>query len=173
MVKRISFILLAITVITILLIGCDGERSVDVANVSVILDAPKFCKISPEQLKNIKGEPSEKERFIRTTKSNKTYPMESYKYKTKEGAGGLGSMDFHFVDDKLVEIMFFQPKDEYEKENKYKILKQYNIKVSESVKPTTDKKHELKYRHPNDTIQEFWAYEDIIVQITFDLKYSE
>jgi len=137
------------------------------SKVSMLIDANKFSRISPDELKKILGEPSNIEKWNnKTSKGN--IPMITYTYEN-------GKYEFLIADNHVVRFNYYG-KQSFN--NKNDLFTLFGITPSSNMKKITDTGSAIRYQLVSDKIADFWVI-DIenktfnSVKITYNLNYFD
>lgn len=140
---------------------------------TMIIDANKFSRISPDDLVEILGEPETKEEWEYDSSNGQTYDAITWTYQS-------GNHEFLFIDGKVVRFTFYGTGETYK--DKKQVLSLFGISPGADITLEADTGVAFRYRHVDQSakIAEFWLTGDIgddeedsigTVKITYDLKY--
>ncbi|MEK5167167.1 hypothetical protein NYE69_33335 [Paenibacillus sp. FSL R5-0527] len=135
---------------------------------TMIIDANKFSKISPDELAEILGDPEAKEEWKYDSLNGQTYDAITWTYEN-------GNQEFLFIGGKVVRFTFYGTGQTYTDDEQ--VLSLFGITPGPNITKTEDTGAAMKYANASMKIDEFWLVEDSkpnsigTVKITYDSRY--
>lgn len=137
--------------------------------VTEIMDANKFSRITAEELVKAMGDPESIEDWNYKFGS-KTYPAKTYIYDS-------GKIEFMLIDNSVIRLTYYSGNKE-QFNNERDIFKMFNIVLSSNMKKVSDTGVALRYQMISDKIADIWitgidkkTFD--VVKVTYNLKYFE
>ncbi|GJM73010.1 hypothetical protein HMSSN036_52260 [Paenibacillus macerans] len=161
-------------VVSLVIYGTTGDKTVSTVSgneqekATIIIDANKFSKISPDELVEIMGDPEEKEEWKYDSLNGQTYDAITWTYEN-------GNQEFLFIDGKVVRFTLYGTGQTYE--DGEQALSLFGITPGPNITETADTGTAIKYADVSMGIDEFWMLEDSkpnsigTVKITYDSRY--
>ena len=144
----------------------------NISKENVTYDITQFANITGEQLIELLGKPDN----ISNGKCTGSFeiPCTNYDYNNLED---YGEVSFVLVKNKVVRLTSYK---DYKYSNLKNILSDFNIQKSENCTTVVNNDTALRYRCPNDNIDDFWITSIDeknksfgFLQITYDMEYYE
>ena len=144
----------------------------NISKEKVTYDITQFANITGEQLIELLGKPDN----ISNGKCTGSFeiPCTNYDYNNLED---YGEVSFVLVKNKVVRLTSYK---DYKYSNLKNILSDFNIQKSENCTTVVNNDTALRYRCPNDNIDDFWITSIDeknksfgFLQITYDMEYYE
>ncbi|WP_106767783.1 hypothetical protein [Paenibacillus faecalis] len=172
--KIASFLFLLSIVFLIAGIAIDANETKAITNTvtmneekddSMIIDANKFSKISPDELVSIMGEPELIEDANFKLSETRSYKTKYYSYENN-------TYEFMIIDNEVVRFTYYGGK--FEEGNEEEVFKKFNISTGPNLKKVAETPAALRFQMVNDKIADFWiTYTDdiSIYKITYNMNY--
>lgn len=190
--KKKGFIYLGVMLCVVFAIVAFSKKQVKVENASkldsvkqeikVVLDSPKYYRISSSELVDLLGEPQKTEGInLKFRNTGEDVVGQIYMY---EKFNGNDHLEFVVADDKVVRASIYSNKFYYDTKgenipftSKEELFKMFNIDITNETRKTVDNNFTLRYSPVSDTVADFWVTgiengnNFGVAKITYDLRY--